>query len=123
MCTFEFSRVAMISELDDGGSYELINNDMIDIGLHNDHPNMQPIRETVLQFTICPSNDMDPVRFNQNQGYEAGNGGGPKAAGTAAGSSGSPAHAAGQPSSPGTRSANTATAPARSGSTTRCTRH
>lgn len=57
--------------------------DRIDFNLDNHQgANNIAVRETILQFAICPSNDQDPLRFNQNQGYEAGNGGGPKAAGT-----------------------------------------
>ena len=50
-------------------------------GLPNNPVNVQ-VRETILQFCLCPSNDQEPLRFNQNAGYTAGNGGGGKAGGT-----------------------------------------
>ena len=40
------------------------------------------LRKTTLNFTICPSNQQDKLRLNQNRGYSEGNGGGEAAAGT-----------------------------------------
>lgn len=40
------------------------------------------LRQTILEGLICPSNDQEPLRQNQNEGYTNGSGGGPPAAGT-----------------------------------------
>ena len=45
-------------------------------------PTNAELRKSVLTTTICPSNDQDPLQFDQNEGYNCGNCGGPPGART-----------------------------------------
>ena len=71
--------VAALPFMEETGLYNNIDRQQL---MGNQAPNNLELRKTVLQTLLCPSNDQEPVRQNQNRGYVDGQGGGPPAAGT-----------------------------------------